>query len=61
MSVFLNMFTLVQAAAHGLPLVATKNGGPVDIHRVIEELTLYIYLILCIPGSSYILQHVLFS
>lgn len=23
-----------QAAAHGLPMVATKNGGPVDIHRV---------------------------
>lgn len=23
-----------QAAAHGLPIVATKNGGPVDIHRV---------------------------
>lgn len=23
-----------QAAAHGLPLVATKNGGPVDILRV---------------------------
>lgn len=25
---------LEQAAAHGLPMVATKNGGPVDIHRV---------------------------
>jgi hypothetical protein len=24
----------VQAAAYGLPIVATKNGGPVDIHRV---------------------------
>ncbi len=23
-----------QAAAHGLPMVATKNGGPVDIHKV---------------------------
>jgi len=23
-----------QAAAHGLPTVATKNGGPVDIVRV---------------------------
>ncbi|MCI65543.1 hypothetical protein A2U01_0086801, partial [Trifolium medium] len=21
------------AAAYGLPMVATKNGGPVDIHR----------------------------
>lgn len=25
---------LLQAAAHGLPMVATKNGGPVDIHKV---------------------------
>lgn len=25
---------LKQAAARGLPIVATKNGGPVDIHRV---------------------------
>lgn len=25
---------MIQAAAHGLPIVATKNGGPVDIHRV---------------------------
>ena len=25
---------IVQAAAHGLPIVATKNGGPVDIHQV---------------------------
>lgn len=32
----------MQAAAHGLPMVATKNGGPVDINRVIEELTLCI-------------------
>lgn len=23
-----------QATAYGLPMVATKNGGPVDIHRV---------------------------
>jgi len=35
----LNLFVLVQAAAHGLPMVATKNGGPVDIHRVNEEYT----------------------
>jgi hypothetical protein len=28
---------LMQAAAHGLPMVATKNGGPVDIHRVNEQ------------------------
>lgn len=25
---------LLQAAAHGLPMVATKNGGPVDINKV---------------------------
>ncbi|KAK4759937.1 hypothetical protein SAY87_023068 [Trapa incisa] len=29
--------TLIEAAAHGLPLVATKNGGPVDILRVLEN------------------------
>ncbi|KAJ0030155.1 hypothetical protein Pint_12435 [Pistacia integerrima] len=27
--------TLIEAAAHGLPTVATKNGGPVDIHRLL--------------------------
>ncbi|PHT59231.1 3-phosphoshikimate 1-carboxyvinyltransferase 2 [Capsicum baccatum] len=26
--------TLIETAAHGLPMVATKNGGPVDIHGV---------------------------
>ncbi|CAH2057253.1 unnamed protein product [Thlaspi arvense] len=26
-----------KAAAHGLPIVATKNGGPVDIHRVLDN------------------------
>ncbi|XP_024030844.1 probable sucrose-phosphate synthase 1 isoform X2 [Morus notabilis] len=29
--------TLIEAAAHGLPLVATKNGGPVDIIRVLDN------------------------
>ncbi|ESQ41065.1 hypothetical protein EUTSA_v10012643mg [Eutrema salsugineum] len=29
--------TLIEAGAHGLPTVATKNGGPVDIHRVLDN------------------------
>ncbi|XP_075516423.1 LOW QUALITY PROTEIN: putative sucrose-phosphate synthase 2 [Primulina tabacum] len=29
--------TLIEAAAHGLPLVATKNGGPVDILRALNN------------------------
>ncbi|XP_048133526.1 probable sucrose-phosphate synthase 1 isoform X2 [Rhodamnia argentea] len=32
--------TLIEAAAHGLPVVATKNGGPVDILRVLDNGTL---------------------
>uniref|UniRef100_A0A6N2KHD0 Sucrose-phosphate synthase n=1 Tax=Salix viminalis TaxID=40686 RepID=A0A6N2KHD0_SALVM len=34
---FSNVFLAEQAAAYGLPIVATKNGGPVDIHRVLDN------------------------
>ncbi|XP_078430712.1 putative sucrose-phosphate synthase 1 [Wolffia australiana] len=29
--------TLIEAASHGLPMVATKNGGPVDIQKVLDN------------------------
>lgn len=28
------LYMILQAAAYGLPVVATKNGGPVDIIKV---------------------------
>ncbi|CAI0449237.1 unnamed protein product [Linum tenue] len=38
-SAFIEPFglTLIEAAAYGLPMVATKNGGPVDILRVLDN------------------------
>ncbi|MCO5610976.1 hypothetical protein L7F22_065224 [Adiantum nelumboides] len=29
--------TLIEAAAHGIPTVATKNGGPVDIYKALNN------------------------
>ena len=34
----------MQAAAYGLPIVATKNGGPVDIIRV--SISLFMMLVM---------------
>ena len=31
---FFFFFLIQKAAAYGFPIVATRNGGPVDIHRV---------------------------
>lgn len=39
---------ILQAAAYGLPVVATKNGGPVDILKVGVSNK---YLALSMPGS----------
>ena len=29
--------TLIEAAAHGVPIVATKHGGPVDIIQTLKN------------------------
>lgn len=47
----------VQAAAYGLPIVATKNGGPVDIHRVCPSMEPSYYL----KGISHLFIGVIFS
>jgi sucrose-phosphate synthase len=31
---FVNCYTYEQAAMNGLPVIATKNGAPVEIHQV---------------------------
>jgi len=43
-----------QAAAHGLPIVATKNGGPVDIHRVSSPFVLFTSNVLLLEIPSHI-------
>ncbi|XWS16713.1 hypothetical protein CRYUN_Cryun33cG0001100 [Craigia yunnanensis] len=34
---YMTIALLLQAAAYGLPIVATKSGGPVDIHRMLDN------------------------
>lgn len=47
----------MQAAAYGLPIVATKNGGPVDIHRVCPSVEPSYYL----RGISHLFIGVIYS
>jgi hypothetical protein len=51
-----NTCSSVQAAAYGLPIVATKNGGPVDIHRVCPSVEPSNYL----EGISHLFVGVMF-
>lgn len=46
--------TLIEAAAHGLPSVATKNGGPVDIAATLKN-----GVLVCISSCCFAASHCL--